>query len=299
MMRYRILVLLMSVFTAVFAQPPEKSLWTLDLLLNYSVDPNITYSVASNYECRLDVYARNSTAGPVPTVLFIHGGGWVVLSKEVGNLYLLPWMEMGYSVVNVDYRLTKVAHAPAAVEDCRIALRWVIQHAKTYNFDTTRIVVTGMSAGGHLALMTGMLDPAAGFDATTEWDESSQTLRVAAVVNWYGITDVKDMLAGQNRRNYAVSWIGSQADPEKLAARVSPITYARKGLPPILTIHGTDDNFVPYSQAVRLHKALTEQGVQNQLLTIQGGHHGGFTREEMTRIYSVIREFLKRNGLLP
>jgi acetyl esterase/lipase len=299
MMRYRILGLFMFVFTTVFAQPTQTKLWTLDLLENYSVSPNITYSVASNYECKLDVYARHSTAGAVPTVLLIHGGGWVVGAKEGRVLEILPWMEMGYSVVNVEYRLTRVAPAPAAVEDCRRALRWLMVNAKKYNFDTTRIVVTGGSAGGHLALMTGMLDSAAGFDATTEWDQSSPTLRVAAVVNWFGITDVKDMLGGQNRQNYAISWIGSQSDPEKLAARVSPMTYARKGSPPILTIHGTDDDLVPYSQAIRLHKALTEQGVQNQLLTIQGGHHGGFTHEETTRIYSVIGEFLKKNGLLP
>jgi acetyl esterase/lipase len=279
-------------------QPADSLFWALDVMQSTYVIPNITYSVASNYECKLDVYARRGQAGPVPTVVQIHGGGWVAGTKEGDVLGLLPYLEMGFAVVNVEYRMARVALAPAAVEDCRLALRWVFRNAKTYGFDPGRIVVTGGSAGGHLALMTGMLDTTAGFDYPKEWDQTNPPMKVAAIVNWFGITDVKEILSGPDKQNYAASWIGSQQDPEKLAERVSPLTYVRKGLPPILTIHGDNDQLVPYSHAVRLNDALEKAGVQHKLITIPGGHHGGFTPEQMKMIYASIRDFLKQTGVI-
>jgi acetyl esterase/lipase len=276
----------------------EAATWAVDLLQTTYIVPNITYSTANNYDCKLDVYARRSTSGPVPTVIHIHGGGWVAGEKESSILNIFPYLEMGCAVVSVEYRLSRVSLAPAAVEDCRLALRWVFKNARKYGFDSTRIVVTGGSAGGHLALMTGMLDSSAGFDAPREWDQINPAMKVAAIVNWYGITDVADLLSGPNRQNYAVSWLGSQPNREALATSVSPITYVRGGLPPILTIHGDNDDIVPYSHAVRLHKALDKAGVQNQLITIPGGKHGGFTRDQMMMIYGTIREFLKSNRVL-
>jgi acetyl esterase/lipase len=277
---------------------PETAAWTVDVQQNYRVIPNIVYAVTNNYECKLDVYARRSADVPAPTVVCIHGGGWVTGTKEGAQLTFLPYLEMGFAVVNVEYRLARVSLAPGAVEDCRLALRWVFKNARTYGFDTSRILVTGGSAGGHLALMTGMLDSTALFDATREWDQTSATLKVAAIVNWFGITDVKDLLSGPNRQNYAVSWLGSQSGREELARRVSPISYVREGLPPILTIHGDQDDIVPYSHAVRLHTMLDKAGVPNQLMTIPGGKHGGFSRDQMMECYGTIREFVKRYGLM-
>jgi acetyl esterase/lipase len=272
--------------------------WSLDLAQSYAIIPNITYSTADNYDCKLDAYVKRGTTAPVPVVVNIHGGGWVAGTKEGSLFTFMPYLEMGLSVVNVEYRMARVALAPAAVEDCRLALRWVMKNAKTYNFDTTRIIVTGGSAGGHLALITGMLDSAAGFDATREWDQSDVHLKVAAIINWFGITDVKDLLSGPNRQNYAVSWLGSLPNRDELAVKVSPMNYIRKDLPPIFTIHGDADNLVPYSHATRLHAALTKAGVPNKLVTIPGGKHGGFSREDMGRIYGMIRGFLKENKAL-
>jgi acetyl esterase/lipase len=207
----------------------------------------------------------------------------------------LPYLEMGMAVVNIDYRLASVAPAPAAVEDCRCALHWVRQNADQYKFDTSRIVITGFSAGGHLSLTTGLLPSSAGLDRQCS---AGGELPVAAVVNWYGITDVEDLLDGPNMKNYAVFWLGSLPDRERIARRVSPLTYIRPGLPPVLTIHGNADPIVPYSHAVRLHEALDRAKVPNRLLTVSGGKHGGFTQEELVRAYSSIREFLQQTGVL-
>jgi acetyl esterase/lipase len=275
----------------VWGQLSETATWASDVVNHYSIVPNITYLTADGYEAKLDVYHPRNSTKPNPTVLYIHGGGWVRGMKETSTLRWLPYLEMGWTVVNVEYRLANVSLAPAAVEDCRCALRWIIQNAEKYNFDTNQIVVTGHSAGGHLSLTTGMLPASAGLDGRCPGNED---LKVAAIVNWFGITDVAELLDEPNVRSYAVAWMGGLTNRREIAERVSPITYVRPGLPPILTIHGDADPVVPHSQAVRLHEALTQAGVPNQLLTIPGGEHSRFSTPETVRAYITIREFLKK-----
>jgi acetyl esterase/lipase len=274
---------------------------------NYEVSDNITYKVANGYEAKLDVFRPREATAPTPVVIMIHGGGWVAGTKEGAVLYPLPFMAMGFAVVNVEYRLGKTSLAPAAVEDCLCALHWVGRNAKKYNFDLSKVIVTGGSAGGHLALTTSMIPPSAGFENECAyeddetWDGPWKDARpkVAVVINWFGITDVSDMLQGPNVRAYAVSWLGSLPNREDLANRLSPLGYVRPGLPPILTIHGDADKIVPYSHGVRLHEALTKAGVKNQLLTIRGGGHGGFTATQELRAFEAIRTFLANAGITP
>jgi len=278
-----------------FAQLSPSATWATHAANQYQVIPNVTYLTASNYESKLDVYLRRGMTSPQPTVIYIHGGFWAAGNKEGSLMSLLPWMEMGWNVVNVEYRLARVALAPAAVEDCLCALRFLAAQAKTYNIDTSRMVVTGESAGGHLALTTGILPESAGLDR--ECAGPTPVPKVAAIINWFGITDVADVVDGPHRANAAMQWMGGLPNREEVARRVSPLTYIRAGLPPILTVHGDADTTVPYQHAVRLHEALAKAGVPNQLVTIPGGKHGGFTPDERTRIYVAIREFLAKNGL--
>jgi len=114
----------------------------------YRIVSNVTYLTANNFEAKLDVYSRMDASEPQPTLIWIHGGGWTGGNKESQMFSLLPYMEMGWNVVNVEYRLARVSLAPAAVEDCLCALRWVIRNAKQYGFDTNKLVVSGGSAGG-------------------------------------------------------------------------------------------------------------------------------------------------------
>jgi acetyl esterase/lipase len=276
------------------AQLPEAAAWAADLSGRYQVASNITYLTANNYEAKLDLYVPRNQPGPTPTVVYIHGGGWVGGSKETSLLAIMPYLEMGLAVVNVEYRMARVSLAPAAVEDCRCALRWVIRNAKQYNFDPNKIILTGHSAGGHLSLITAMLPVSAGLDRQCVGKDE---LKIAAVINWFGITDVVDLLDGANMKDYAVAWFGSLANREEVARRVSPLSYVRAGLPPILTIHGDADPVVPYSHAVKLHEALNRSGLTNQFVTIPGGKHGGFSRDETIKAYAAIRDFLAAQGL--
>ena len=264
----------------------------------YRLVPNLTYLVASNWDAKLDLYVTRTADKPRPTVIFVHGGGWTGGTKEGRDIGgVIPYLNMGMNVVNVEYRLARVAQAPAAVEDCRCALRWVIQHAKEYGIDASRLVVAGESAGGHLALTTGMLPASAGLDRQCPGPDN---LKVAAIVNWYGISDVNELLDGPNMKPYAVTWLGSAPDREQIAKRVSPLTYVRAGLPPVITIHGDADPTVPYTQSVRLHKALNDAGVGNELVTVPGGKHGFDCCDLAQRIdaYTRIRGFLTRYHVL-
>jgi acetyl esterase/lipase len=291
-----VLTLLTTCMQPAFAQLSPSATWATHATNEYQVFPNITYLVASNYEAKLDVYKRRDATGPQPTLIFIHGGGWVQGTKEQSVMSLMPWLEMGWNVVNVEYRLGRVALAPAAVEDCLCALRYVAAQAKTYDIDTSRLVLTGESAGGHLALTTGMIPESAGLDRQCP---GAPLPKVAAIIDWFGITDVVDLLDGPNRKPYAVQWLGSLPNREEIARRVSPLTYVRPGLPPVLAIQGDADPTVPYQHSVRLTEALSKVDVPNQLVTIPGGKHGGFTPEERSKIYLAIRDFLAKNGLGP
>jgi len=259
--------------------------------------PNLVYARANGWEGKLDVYARRAQT-PTPVVVLIHGGGWVLGSKEGEALTALPFIAMGYSVVNVEYRLGNVSLAPAAIEDCRCALRWVVAHAKDYNFDVDRIVVAGASAGGHLALTTGMMPTSAGFDRTCQGPAEP---KVAAIVNFYGITDVADLLDGPGKKPfpenwpYTVQWLGNQPNRADIAKAASPLTYVRAGVPPTISIHGDKDVVVPYAHSVRLQEALQKAGVAHELITVPGGGHGNFPMPEYQRAYAAIQAFLAKH----
>lgn len=260
----------------------------------YRITPNITYLTSSGYDNKLDVY-QFQTPTPNATLIYIHGGGWAGgPSKEQYQHWFLPFLHLGWNVVNVEYRSSAIALAPAAVEDCLCALRWVYKNAKQYNIDTTRLVTMGHSAGGHLALTTGMIPASAELDRECPGNEE---LKVAAIVNWFGITDVADIIDGPNTKSYAVKWFAAMPNRREVAKRVSPLTYLRAGLPPIITIHGDADPTVPYAHAVQLHNGLNNAKVSNELVTVKGGKHGFFGVKPTQDAYASILEFLGKLNL--
>ncbi len=282
---------------------PRES-WVDYVAGDYDMWPNITYATANSTPLKLDLYAPKDRPNAVPLVIYFHGGGWVAGQKERDVLDLLPYFSLGWAVANVEYRLANNSPAPAAVEDCRCALHWLAARAKQFGFDTLKIILTGGSAGGHLALITGMLPPNSVFDhqcptgENIRWSSGSEPqVRVAAIVNWFGISDVAELLEGPNARHYAVEWFGSVVNRKELAEELSPLTYVRPGLPAIITIHGDSDNIVPYEQATRLHAALDSVGVPNELVTIRGGKHDGFNRREIAESFDRIRAFLRNCGV--
>ena len=217
-----------------------------------------------------------------PGVIVIHGGGWVQGDKErTLEEFCLPFIRQGFVVANVEYRLAKAAPAPAAVNDVLHAAQWFHDHAAQYRVDPKRILAAGDSAGGHLALMVGMM-PA--------------SVKIAGVIDFFGISDVADQLIGPNAREYAAQWIPEQPNRMELARQMSPMTYVRKGMPPILALHGDADTLVPHEQSVKLVKAIKDAGGDAELITVPTGKHG-FTQLEMSNLWPQILKWLKKHKI--
>ena len=236
------------------------------------VEPNITYLSVDGINLQLDAYLPAKQLGRDPWVkfsderkpvlLYIHGGGWTSLNRSVRNLNFLPYIEKGWAVVNIDYRLLNQAAFPACIADCRHALNWIYENADKYHFDTNRIVVSGESAGGHLALMTAFLTNDAAFAIPNH--PITRELKVAAVVNWFGVSDIRKIMEFWNSPSYVTNLVGDISKEEDIYRSCSPLTHINAFVPPVLTIHGDADQVVPFLQATLLHEALNKCGLTHQ-----------------------------------
>jgi acetyl esterase/lipase len=244
----------------------------------YHVEGNIPYGPFTMQ--RLDVMYPNG-AGPngtttLPGVIMFHGGGWTddrpQALKASMSSFFDRFLAHGFLVCNVEYRLAdgtaNGAIAPAADQDALLAAKWFWEYMDYYHVDKTRYVVTGASAGGQLALMVGMATPAAKLGPTSPTDYT-----IAAIVNGYGPSDVTDLLA--KNISWAVQWLPANTpNRAALAIRVSPVTYVRKDVPPLITVQGADDTTVPITESQNLFNLLTAAGADTALHFVAGAGHG-------------------------
>ena len=256
----------------------------------HSVGPNVLvvrdvpYIEDGHERQRLDIYRMKDAAEPLPVIVWIHGGGWQNGSKANCLPLRAGYVQKGYAVVSVGYRLTDVAGFPAQTDDCAAAIRWVAEHADEHNLDADRIGVWGASAGGHLAAMAGLMPV-----KNDAGEGGEQRLPIKAVCDFFGPTDLmafadaSPRVRGPNSPEHKLLRGSIRDNPEK-ARQASPITYVDAGDPPVLIVHGDEDPLVPLDQSERLFKALTVAGVPVHLLVVKGGGHGrpGFAQEAVT-----------------
>ena len=259
----------------------------------YRIASNVTYLKSGSWEGKIDIYYRPD-AGPQPTLIWIHGGSMTAGTKDGQLFSLMPYLESGWNVVNLEPRYQGVTLAPATLQNTWCALRWVVHNAGMYRFDATKIVISGASSGSWFAVTAAMTP------RFENWDEScpgNEIPKVAAVVNWYGNWDFADILQGPNKKDYAAGWAQNLPNPLEIARLLAPVVNS--STPPTISIHGDADPTVPYTQSVRLHAALRAAHVKEQMITIPGGKHGGFTRAENERAFAAIEAFLKAQDLWP
>jgi alpha-L-fucosidase 2 len=203
--------------------------------------------------------------GPFPTVIVVHGGGFVRGDKQTYVKPLFPVLtDASFAWFTINYRLAPKYRFPAPIRDVEAAVKWVQQNARAYKVDPKRIALVGESAGGHLVSYVGVT--------------SAPRLGIAAVVPFYAPHDfvgrARQMGIGETTQQFL--GIGSEMTRENLAVmdNASPSAHVKAGLPPFLLIHGTDDRLVPYSQSVRMQQKLKVAGVRCDLYTVEGGEHG-------------------------
>ena len=245
---------------------------------------DIAYAGTEHPRQRLDLYLPKTPASEkLPLVVFIHGGAWQAGDKAGGAGRVLPYVRSGeYAGASIGYRLTGDAGWPAQIHDCKAAIRWLRGTAATHGIDPDRIAVIGSSAGGHLVAMLGtagdveMLEGALG-----EFPEVSS--EVTCVVDFFGPANLLTMgdfpsSIDHNAADSPESKLlgGPVLEHQDSAREASPQTFVTADDPPFLILHGTDDRIVPYDQSVQFDKALQAAGVESQLISIEGGGHGGF-----------------------
>jgi acetyl esterase/lipase len=229
-----------------------------DIPESIEVVRDMVYKQVDSISLKLDVYREKDFSTPGPALVFIHGGGWSKGDKSDYLPYLIDYAKKGYVTVTVSYRLSKVAHFPAAVEDIHDAVQWVRVHAGELLINPEKIALIGGSAGGHLAMMQAFSDTTGS--------------KVQAVVNIYGPTDLTTEYA--RNRGECLQFLGkSYAEAPELYRAASPRTYISADDPPTLTFHGTIDSLVPVSQSDSLHKWLERAGVPNEYHRLKGWPH--------------------------
>lgn len=228
---------------------------------------NIEFAIAGGESLKLDANVPDGK-GPFPTVILVHGGGWRGGSKEVFITPLYkPMTEAGFTWFSINYRLAPTNRYPAAVDDVVTAVRWVKAHAAEYKVDVKRIALVGESAGGHLVAFVGA--------------RNGRKLGIAAVAPYYAPCDLLALASGDGKTERASTALGAflgftklDDQARRLLREASPITYVKKGMPPFLLIHGTQDPLVPYNQSVLMRDRMKAVGAVCEIFSVEGGAHG-------------------------
>lgn len=252
---------------------------------NYNGLTDVVYKNVNSENTRMDIYYPLNPQAPVPVVINMHGGGWNHGYKEDQGGFNL-YFNRSYAVANVEYRMTGEATAPAAVEDVRGAMMYLLNHAKELNIDPMKIIFQGGSAGGHLALISGYLENNPLYD--NDCVLYGGNYKIMAVIDKYGPADLNNFMFYTS----LVNWLGPHSTDQNFINSISPINYVNANTPPTYIIHGDADPTVPYSQSVTLHNALEAAGVKNQFTTVPDGGHGGFPDAYNTQMENEIKAFL-------
>ncbi|MCX5380496.1 alpha/beta hydrolase [Streptomyces sp. NBC_00091] len=274
----------------------------------------VTYATRPGYRPRLLDVRVPAAEGPLPAVVWIHGGGWLEGDRRYppptvpAELLHGTVLEAGLALVSIDYRHSLEAPFPAQLHDVKAAIRYVRRFAGVFGIDPDRIAVWGESAGGHLAALAGLTGPhspgATALEGTEGVGEGDTSVR--AVVDWYGVSDLVSLRGHplppmppgvEFPDPYDALLGGTEAERPALARAASPVTYAVDGAsaPPFLLVHGTRDGVVPYSQSEALDTALRAAGGECLLEPVEGADHIFLGAPDVTPLVTGSVAFLTRH----
>ncbi len=239
---------------------------------------DIIYSVADGHDLKLDIAVPKYLKMPAPAIVDIPGGSWRVVEKSAEDA--LFYAKCGFIGVSITHRTSDIAIFPAAVHDCKAAIRWLRVHAKEYNIDPDKIGVTGFSSGGHLAVLLGT----SGGDPFLEGKGgyAGFSSGVQAVVDHFGptdflkindsdLTDRMDHFAANSPESLFLG--GPLREKAELARQANPIVYIDPEDPPVLIGHGEKDGLVIINQSELLFEALKDAGVPADFIRVKNADH--------------------------
>ncbi len=266
------------------------------------VKRDVVYKQVDGHNLQLDIYSPKSITHPLPVVLWIHGHRWSYGSKEQRPSFNL--MAQGYMVVSIDYRLSGDAPFPAAIEDCKAAVRWLRANAATYHIDPDHIGAWGHSAGGHLAALLGTSGGVAELEGAG--DNPTFSSRVQAVCDMSGPSDILQFYetvsslsdgSGRRAKSSVEQFLGGSVEQNKAKAiAASPITYVSKDDAAFLIIHGENDMSIPVSQSEVFADKLKAAGVDVTLEIAKGRGHGVGAPGFASEIIGFFDKYLKPSG---
>jgi len=239
---------------------------------HYELRTDVVYDEAGGIPLRFDHYRPTKVAAAAPAIVFVHGGGWMYgdPSQAAGNGP--EFATRGIATISISYRLAAEAKFPAALDDVRRGLRWVRANAASLGIDPSRLLLMGLSAGAHLAMLAHLTGELPALEPDLPADLRPISEGVLGVIAHYGPYDLA-------RRKPLPDWdpigefLGERADDPTWIRLASPITHARRAEAPILLIHGTADDVVSHRESERMHAALVDAGKRSELLLLEGAPH--------------------------
>jgi len=267
-MKNRFALVLLAAFLSLSSRAAE-----LTVPDNVTFERDVEYASAGGAKLQLNLARPKDVKGPLPAVLCIHGGGFRAGSREGYNKLCLTLAQRGFVAATISYRLAPAHQFPAAVHDTKAAVRWLRANAARLGIDPTRIGVTGGSAGGHLAQFLGVTAGVKEFEGA---DNPGFSSAVTCVVNVYGPSDfTKSYGKSVDAHVVLPMWLGGDVDSARAKhIQSSPLNWVTPSAAPTLIIHGTEDKYVAYEQALWMRDRLTACGVPVELLTLEGAGHG-------------------------
>ena len=245
----------------------------LSIPADITFERGIEFSNAADQHLQFNIARPKNATGALPTILCIHGGGFRAGTRESYDKLCLTLAGHGYVAATITYRLAPAFPFPAAVLDCKSAVRWLRANATKYNIHPARLGVTGGSAGGHLVQFLGVTGGVKEFDVGDHLDQSSA---VSCVVNYYGPSDLsKSYGKSVDAAEVLPLFFGGALDTKlKEHIRGSPLYWVTPNAAPTLIVHGTEDKYVNYEQAGWMAEKLKAAQVEVGLITLPGAGHG-------------------------
>jgi acetyl esterase/lipase len=263
-----------------------------------TVEKNVSYSNADIFSLKLDIYYPLAAPGPMPSVVYLHGGAWVGGDKSEAedSPEVTELVKRGFLVASINYGLAPRYTILEQVENAKCAVRFLRANTSRFGINPDKIGVLGASAGAHLAALIGTTDKSAGLDEVGGF--SDQSSKVNAVVDLYGPSDVRALLQG-SPPIVLQGLIGSSDPNSTILDKINPLIYVSAGDPPFLILQGDKDIVVPPSQSQILYDKLKATGVPATLVVVKNAGHSftpvsGAMSPTRTEITGMVADFFDR-----